>query len=87
LGCFIENAAYNQLSYGASEVVTISLTISFDNAVQTYDGDTAPSSGKSSTWYTYGTTAGSGELATSKAPVSPPVTEAAQLVPIVRPGG
>ena len=81
LGCFIENAAYNQLSYGASEVVTISLTISFDNALQAYDGATEPSSTASSTWYTYGITAGSGELATSKAPASPPIPPLAEPPP------
>lgn len=81
LGCFIENAAYNQLSYGASEVVTISLTISFDNALQAYDGATAPSANTSSTWYTYSATAGSGVLATAKAPASPPEPPAAEPPP------
>lgn len=33
-GCFIQAANYNNLSYGASEVVTIALTIRFDNALQ-----------------------------------------------------
>jgi hypothetical protein len=33
-GCFIQAANYNNLNYGASEVVTISLTIRYDNALQ-----------------------------------------------------
>ena len=33
-GCFIQAANYNTLNYGASEVVTISLTIRYDNALQ-----------------------------------------------------
>ena len=33
-GCFIQAANYNNLNYGASEVVTVSLTIRFDNALQ-----------------------------------------------------
>jgi|TARA_B100001094_G_C18195140_1_gene810263 hypothetical protein len=37
-GCFIENATYNTLNYATSEPVTISLTISFDNAIQTEGG-------------------------------------------------
>ena len=69
LGCFIENAAYNQLSYSASEVVTIQLTISFDVALQTYNGDAEPGSGRSSQWYTF-TRKTDGTLATSKAPTT-----------------
>ena len=38
-GCFIENANYNTLNYAVSDPVTIGLTISFDNAIQT-DGGT-----------------------------------------------
>jgi hypothetical protein len=34
-GCFIQNANYNTLNYGTNEPVTISLTIRYDNAVQT----------------------------------------------------
>jgi hypothetical protein len=34
-GCFIQSANYNTLNYGANEPVTISLTIRYDNAVQT----------------------------------------------------
>ena len=34
-GCFITSANYNDLNYGTSEPVTISLTMRFDNALQT----------------------------------------------------
>jgi hypothetical protein len=34
-GCFLTSANYNDLNYGASEPVTISLTMRFDNALQT----------------------------------------------------
>src|SRR5574343_429996 len=33
-GCFVQSANYNQLAYSANEVVTISLNIQFDNAIQ-----------------------------------------------------
>jgi hypothetical protein len=33
-GCFIQSANYNTLNYATSEPVTISLTVRFDNAVQ-----------------------------------------------------
>jgi len=33
-GCFIQTANYNTLNYGTNEVVTVSLTIRFDNAIQ-----------------------------------------------------
>lgn len=33
-GCFLQNANYNTLNYATSEVVTISLSIRFDNAIQ-----------------------------------------------------
>lgn len=33
-GCFIQSANYNTMNYATSEPVTISLTIRFDNAVQ-----------------------------------------------------
>lgn len=33
-GCFLQNANYNTLNYGTSDVVTISLSIRFDNAIQ-----------------------------------------------------
>jgi len=34
-GCYIESANYNTLAYATSDAVTISLTIKFDNAIQT----------------------------------------------------
>ena len=34
-GCFLQSANYNDLTYGESAPVTISLTMRFDNAVQT----------------------------------------------------
>ena len=34
-GCFLTSANYNDLNYGTSEPVTISLTLRFDNALQT----------------------------------------------------
>lgn len=34
MGCFIQQANYNTLNYGTNDVVTISLTVRFDNAVQ-----------------------------------------------------
>ena len=33
-GCFVTTANYNTLNYGNSEVVTISLTLRYDNAIQ-----------------------------------------------------
>ncbi len=33
-GCFLQSANYNTLNYGASEAVTIALTIVYDNAIQ-----------------------------------------------------
>jgi hypothetical protein len=33
-GCFVQTANYNTLNYGTNEAVTISLTIRFDNAIQ-----------------------------------------------------
>jgi hypothetical protein len=33
-GCFLKSANYNTLNYGTSEAVTIALSITFDNAVQ-----------------------------------------------------
>ena len=33
-GCFIQTANYNAMNYGTNEAATISLTIRFDNAVQ-----------------------------------------------------
>jgi len=37
-GCFIQSANYNDLNYASSEVATISLTLRFDNALQTPTG-------------------------------------------------
>lgn len=34
-GCYIQSANYNQLSYSASEAVTITLSLKFDNCIQT----------------------------------------------------
>lgn len=34
LGCYLQNVNYNDLNYGSSEVVTITMSIRFDNAVQ-----------------------------------------------------
>ena len=33
-GCFLQTANYNTLNYGTSDVVTIALTLRFDNAIQ-----------------------------------------------------
>jgi hypothetical protein len=33
-GCFIQTANYNNMNYGTNEAATISLTVRFDNAVQ-----------------------------------------------------
>jgi hypothetical protein len=33
-GCYLKTVNYNTLAYGASEAVTVSLTISYDNAIQ-----------------------------------------------------
>ena len=33
-GCFVQTANYNTLNYGTNDVVTIALTIRFDNAIQ-----------------------------------------------------
>lgn len=35
LGCYLQSSNFNQLDYSASDVVTISLNIRFDNAVHT----------------------------------------------------
>ena len=34
-GCYIESANYNQLAYGTSEPVTVTLALRYDNAIQT----------------------------------------------------
>jgi len=33
-GCFVQTANYNTLNYGTNEAVTISMTLRFDNAIQ-----------------------------------------------------
>jgi hypothetical protein len=33
-GCFLQTANYNNLNYGTSDVVTIGLTLRYDNAIQ-----------------------------------------------------
>jgi len=38
-GCFVQTANYNTLNYGTQEVVTVSLTVRFDNAIQAPLGD------------------------------------------------
>ena len=37
-GCYVENANYNTLNYATSEVVTTTLSIRYDNAIQTPQG-------------------------------------------------
>jgi hypothetical protein len=37
-GCFLQTANYNTLNYGTSDVVTIALTIRYDNAIQSAIG-------------------------------------------------
>jgi hypothetical protein len=34
-GCYLSEVNYNNMDYGASEAVTISMTVRFDNAIQT----------------------------------------------------
>ena len=38
-GCFVKSANYNQLAYSSNEVVTIQLSIQYDNALQSPQGD------------------------------------------------
>ena len=45
-GCYLASANYNQLNYGASDVVTIAMSIRFDNAVQTPTESTGPNVGE-----------------------------------------
>jgi len=46
VGCYIENANYNSLAYSAStDPVTVSLSIRYDNAIQTDDDGTTRSGG------------------------------------------
>tara|TARA_B100001079_G_C16161649_1_gene404470 strand:+ start:13 stop:639 length:627 start_codon:yes stop_codon:yes gene_type:complete len=37
-GCYIESANYNQLAYGTSDPVTVTLQMRYDNAIQTPQG-------------------------------------------------
>jgi hypothetical protein len=37
-GCYLESVNYNTVNYGTSEVVTIALTVQYDNAYQTING-------------------------------------------------
>jgi hypothetical protein len=37
-GCYLKSVNYNNMDYGTSEAATISLTVTFDNAVQTPQG-------------------------------------------------
>jgi hypothetical protein len=34
-GCYLKSVNYNDLNYGTSEAVTVAMTISYDNALQT----------------------------------------------------
>ncbi len=43
-GCYITSANYNQLDYATSDVQTVSMTLRFDNALQTPLGDGVGSS-------------------------------------------
>lgn len=52
-GCFLHDVNYNDLNYGTSEPVTISLGVRFDNALQTPIGDGV---GSSAVQRTVGTT-------------------------------
>lgn len=52
-GCFLHDVNYNDLNYGTSEPVTITLGVRFDNALQTPIGDGV---GSSSVARTVGTT-------------------------------
>jgi len=44
-GCFIQTVNYNTMNYGTNEAATISLTVRFDNALQTNGSGNADSSG------------------------------------------
>jgi hypothetical protein len=45
-GCYITSANYQQLDYGTSEPVTVELTLSFDNAIQTVNGGVGTNVGR-----------------------------------------
>jgi hypothetical protein len=40
-GCYLESVNYNTVNYGTSEVVTIALTVQYDNAIQVINGTTS----------------------------------------------
>ena len=60
VGCYLQSANYQTLNYATSDVVTIALTIKYDNAIQTDEGGN-PTIGVGQT-YARGT---SGDLATN----------------------
>ena len=37
-GCYLKEVNYNEANYGTSEAMTVAMTITFDNAVQTPNG-------------------------------------------------
>ena len=37
-GCYVKSVNYNDMNYGSSEAATVAMTITFDNAVQTPQG-------------------------------------------------
>ena len=37
-GCYVENVNYNEMAYGTSEPATITMSISYDNCIQTPQG-------------------------------------------------
>jgi hypothetical protein len=45
-GCYLASANYNTLNYGGNEAVTISMSIRYDNAVQTPTESTGPNAGE-----------------------------------------
>lgn len=60
VGCYLQSANYQTLNYATSDVVTIALTLKYDNAIQTDEGGN-PTIGVGQT-YARGT---SGDLATN----------------------
>ena len=38
-GCYLKSVNYNDMNYGSSEAATIAMTVAFDNAVQTPQGE------------------------------------------------
>ena len=45
IGCYLKDVNYNTLDYGTSEAVKISMTITYDNAVQDTGSDIGPGTG------------------------------------------